>query len=204
MTEPFDLIADRYDEAFTDRAGQLAAGRWLLSELPRRARVLDLGCGAGVPTARQLTAGGLDVVGVDSSARMLDLARRNVPDADYHRADLRAVPDGIGEVDAVAAFFALLMLPRAEFVPTLVALRSRLRGRRLLALGMVEGDLDDAPIDFLGVPVRVSALPADRLADTVAAAGYRVLARHRRTVRLGDTAETQLFVYAEATAPNDR
>lgn len=166
--------------------------------------MLDLGCGAGLPTARQLTTGGLDVVGVDTSARMLDLARRNVPAAGYRRADLRAVPDEIGAVDAVAAFFSLLMLPRAEFVPTLAALRSRLRGRRLLALGMVEGDLDDAPIDFLGVPVRVSALPADEMAGAVTAAGYRVLSVRRETVEVGDTTETQLFLYAEAATPDDR
>ncbi|GAA4213275.1 class I SAM-dependent DNA methyltransferase [Actinocatenispora rupis] len=198
MTEPFDLIAERYDESFQDRTGQLAAGRWLLDELPRPARVLDLGCGSGLPTARQLTAGGLAVVGVDSSARMLDLARRNAPDAEYHLGDLRAVPDAVGEIDAVAAFFSLLMLPRAAFTPTLAGLRDRLRGPRLLALGMVDGDLDDVPVDFLGVPVRVSALPAGALRAAVEAAGFTVRALHRRTTALGDTTETHLFLYASA------
>ena len=198
MSEPFDLIADRYDEAFTDRAGQLAAGRWLLDELPRPARVLDAGCGSGLPTARQLIDGGVAVVGVDTSVRMLDLARRNVPAGEYHRADLRALPDEVGEVDAVAAFFALLMLPVGEWRDTLVALRARLRGPGLLALGMVEGQLDDTEIDFLGVPVRVSALPVDRLTDTVTAAGFTVRAVQRLTVPVGDATETQLFVCASA------
>jgi SAM-dependent methyltransferase len=198
MSEPFDEIAERYDEAAADREGQLAAGRWLLDELPRPGRVLDLGCGSGLPTARQLTDGGIEVVGVDTSARMLELARRNVPEAEFHQADLRALPDAVGTVDAVVAFFALLMLPRPQWRDTLAALRTRLHGPKLLVLGMVEGDLDDVPIEFLGVPVRVSATSGAGLSDTVSSAGYTVRALHRQEVALGDTTEFQLFVYATA------
>jgi SAM-dependent methyltransferase len=198
MGEPFDEIAERYDAAATDRAGQLAAGQWLLDELPRPGRVLDLGCGSGLPTARQLTDSGIEVVGVDASARMLALARRNVPEAEFHQADLRVLPDAVGTVDAVVAFFALLMLPRQEWCDTLAALRTRLHGPKLLALGMVEGDLDDVPIEFLGVPLRVSASSSSALTDAVTAAGYSVRALHRQEVTVGDTTEVQLFVYATA------
>lgn len=198
MSEPFDEIAERYDEAASDREGQLAAGRWLLDELPRPGRVLDLGCGSGLPTARQLTDAGVEVIGVDTSVRMLELARRNVPEAEFHQADLRALPDAVGTVDAVVAFFALLMLPRSQWRDTLAALRTRLHGPKLLVLGMVEGDLDDVPIEFLGVPVRVSAASSTGLSEMVSAAGYSVRALHRQEVALGDTTEFQLFVYATA------
>ena len=56
--------------------------------------MLDLGCGTGLPTARQLTDAGLRVTGVDLSAGMLALARANVPDAEFVQADLADLIDG--------------------------------------------------------------------------------------------------------------
>ena len=55
QAEAFDAIGDRYDEAFPHKEGQISAGAWLAGQLPAGSRILDLGCGTGLPTARQLT-----------------------------------------------------------------------------------------------------------------------------------------------------
>jgi ubiquinone/menaquinone biosynthesis C-methylase UbiE len=90
----------------------------LLTHLPNGARVLDIGCGTGIPTARQLVAAGCEVTGTDVSPVMLDLARRNVPEVTYLQRDAVDVDTSLGRFDAVVAFFALLMLPRREIVTT--------------------------------------------------------------------------------------
>jgi len=79
----FDAIGARYDEVFPHKDGQVRAGELLLDRLPAGARVLDVGCGTGLPTGRQLVAGGCEVTGIDISPVMLDLARRNVPQATF-------------------------------------------------------------------------------------------------------------------------
>jgi ubiquinone/menaquinone biosynthesis C-methylase UbiE len=68
----FDAIGTRYDEVFPHKEGQIRTVEQLLERLPGGARVLDLGCGTGVPTARQLVDGGCGVTGVDISPVMLD------------------------------------------------------------------------------------------------------------------------------------
>jgi hypothetical protein len=75
----------------------------------------------------------------------------------------------------VVAFFSLLMMPRAEIPGALARLRDVLVPGGLLVLGMVEADVDDVPIDFLGMPVRVTGYPRDELTDVVASAGFEVL-----------------------------
>lgn len=179
QAEAFDAIGDRYDEAFPHKEGQLAAGDWLLKSLPAGARVLDLGCGTGVPTARQLSEGGLDVVGVDLSEGMLERARANVPAAAFHRLDLAdlspAGKAGLGTFDAVAAFFSLLMLPRAEFPHALRLCRDLLRPQGLFALSMVEADLDDFPLPFLGNEIRVSGFLREELNGLVEDAGFDIV-----------------------------
>jgi SAM-dependent methyltransferase len=65
VAQGYDRIADAYLARFgqsTVRDANLAV---LLKELPAGAMVLDLGCGAGEPVARELVAHGFRVTGVD-------------------------------------------------------------------------------------------------------------------------------------------
>lgn len=195
----FDQIGRRYEESFVERDAQLAEGAWLIGRLAGRpARVLDLGCGGGTPTARQLLEAGIDVVGVDESAVMLDLARTQAPGGRYEQRDLRDL-GGLGEFDAVVAFFALIMLPKADIPPLLRGVRELLRGPRLLQLAMVLGDFDQFPISFLGVPAKVCAYPPDELRQLVAEAGFEVLElREVAAEAEPNRLEVQLFLRAQA------
>lgn len=175
QAEAFDAIGDRYADAFPHKEGQLATGAWLADELPPGSRVLDLGCGTGEPTAAQLVAAGHRVTGIDLSAGMLKLCRDNVPEGDFHRmdiADLEAY--GLGPFDGAAAFFSLLMLPRAEIPYALRMLHGRLRPGAPLALGMVEADINDFSIPFLGHTIRVSGYLRDDLRRAVREAGFEI------------------------------
>jgi SAM-dependent methyltransferase len=55
------------------------------------ARVVDLGCGAGIPATRELARHGLQVLGVDFSAVQLHRAQRLVPAARFVQADMAAL-----------------------------------------------------------------------------------------------------------------
>jgi SAM-dependent methyltransferase len=175
----FDAIGDRYDEAFPARQSQLEAGSWLAAALPPASRVLDLGCGTGVPTARQLADAGHRVTGVDLSAGMLELARANVPEGEFIRADFAELPPGPpmepGSFAGATAFFSLLMLRRAEIPAALRTVHELLEPRGLLALSMVEADMDDVPIPFLGHTIRVSGYLRDDLRHIVRDAGFEVI-----------------------------
>jgi SAM-dependent methyltransferase len=46
-------------------------------------RVVDLGCGTGI-WARELTDAGYQVIGMDLSPAMIELARQRVPEAEFH------------------------------------------------------------------------------------------------------------------------
>ncbi len=184
QAEAFDAIGDRYDEAFPTKDGQLAAGAWLAASLAPGSRVLDLGCGTGLPSARQLALAGHHVVGVDNSRVMVELARDNVPQATFHQLDLadlrpggpgEASAGGAGSYDGVMAFFSLLMLPRREIPHTLRMVAELLVPGGLLALGMVEADLDDYAIPFLGRMIRVSGYLRDELRLIVMDAGFDVV-----------------------------
>jgi ubiquinone/menaquinone biosynthesis C-methylase UbiE len=199
----FDDIGERYDQAFPHKDGQIAAGQWLIGQLASGARVLDAGCGTGVPSARQLQEAGLRVTGIDISEVMLALARRNVPDADLRQLDLTEVGDDLGRFDAAVAFFSLLMLPRADIPAALARLRDVLVPGGLLVVGMVEADVDDVPIEFLGMPVWVTGYPRDELARVVESAGFEIVQARDLSYAPVSTQvapEVQLFLYCRRGA----
>lgn len=197
----FDLIAERYDEAFTDRNAQLAAGRWLIDQLPPGARILDLGCGSGLPTAIQLAEAGFEVVGTDESGRMLDLARKRVPTATFLQRDLRDLED-LGTFDAVVSFFSLLMLPRADIAQVLSAVRKLLTDDGLLAISMVYGDMDYLPINFLGVSTFATCWPTDQLVQVAVDAGFELVEVEEVDVQAEpERVERQIYLRARVS-PN--
>ena len=178
QAEAYDTMGSRYDEAFPHKEGQVECVERLLVQLRPNAEVLDVGCGSGLPTARQLDAAGCRVTGIDISPVMLEAARENVPGARFLQQDVVDLdPDG-AEYDAVVAFFSLLNLPKARIGETLGLLHRSLAPGGWLAYAMVEADVDDVAITFLGTRLRVSGYPRYELRKVLAEAGFESTWEH--------------------------
>ncbi|MDN3357977.1 class I SAM-dependent methyltransferase [Actinomadura sp. DC4] len=194
----FDRIGEHYDAAFPHKEGQIAAGEWLLERLAPGSRVLDVGCGTGIPTARQLSDAGHKVTGVDISGEMLRLAHRDVPDAEFRHLDIADLDPTLGAFAAVVAFFSLLMLPRAEIPSALTKIHQVIEPEGYFLLSMVEADLDDTPIHFLGSPVRVTGYVRSELEKLVIEAGFEVIGLRHLSYAPASTEllpEVQLFLF---------
>ena len=79
-------LAYTHDVGFGDFARNAAPGvlRLLRDRGVADGLVVDVGCGSGI-WARELVDAGYDVLGIDQSAAMIDLARRRVPEAAFRR-----------------------------------------------------------------------------------------------------------------------
>jgi SAM-dependent methyltransferase len=101
-------------------------------------RALDIGCGTGHQAAA-LAAVGAHVVGVDSDAAMLDLARAEHPDVRFELVDAQdadaLVRAAAGPVDAVLSNAALHWMPRQDDVIGGVARVLRPGGRFVVEMG---------------------------------------------------------------------
>jgi len=109
----YDLIADWYP---TDRGGTVGVKEALAvaATLHADSRILDLGCGNGVPITEGLVETGHRVVGLDSSTEMLAHFRANLPGSPVVRGDARRCPFSTGSFDAVVSWGMMFHLPRRE------------------------------------------------------------------------------------------
>lgn len=200
----FDQLVQRYEAAYLDRPEQVRAGLWLAECLGIGARVLDVGCGTGVPTARQLVDAGMQVVGIDISPAMISAASVSVPEANFYNCDVLDFTET--GFDGAVAFFSLLMLPRSDILRALSVLHKVIKPGGYLLISMVEVDLDDAPVKFLDTDVRVSGYRRDELCRVVEQSSFGIL--DMRVVAYTpaiDQAEleTHLYVFAQRSSSDE-
>ena len=139
----YDEISEAYrgdDEPQHRPGGSSRYVEWvarLEATVPPRGRILDLGCGNGVPVCRQPASAGYVVTGVDFSAVQIERARRLVPSATFLVADMTAVSFAPESFEAVLALYSLIHVPLAEQPVLLARVREWLMpgGRGLLITG---------------------------------------------------------------------
>ncbi|MGI3211997.1 magnesium protoporphyrin IX methyltransferase [Roseovarius tibetensis] len=118
----------------TVRAGRDRMRAQILSRLPADMtglRVLDAGCGAGQMTA-ELAARGADVVAVDISPALVDIARARLPHHLQHRVSFHSgdmLEAGLGPVDHVVAMDSLIYYTQPDLARALAGLADRTRGK---------------------------------------------------------------------------
>lgn len=181
----YDRIAERYARWLSDEVVDDVRPRYtqlLLDALPAGAAVLDLGCGGGGPTTRQL-AERFALTGVDLSARQVELSRQNVPNATFRQADMTTLSFEPSSFDAVASFYALGHLPYGELPGLLARVGAWLRPGGLLvaSMGARENPGEVEP-DWLGAPMYFSGYGPAENKRFVEAAGLEIESARPETI----------------------
>jgi len=107
----YDRLAERYhiERGRFDNWNEVEA---FSSRLPASARVLDAGCGTGVPVADYLVKAGYEVVGIDISEGMIATARKNVPGAAFDQMNMTAINFPPESFDGLISCYAIIHVPR--------------------------------------------------------------------------------------------
>ena len=214
MTAPHDpkrVVADGYDQIAERYAAWGATGvreterdfytTVLLDALPVGADVLELGCGAGIPTTQRL-AERFAVTGIDISARQIALARRNVPDATFIHADMTAL-DIRARVIRCGLRVLCVRSCAARGARRAAASRSRrwLRPAGLFVASFSnEGSAGEIDDDWLGAPMYFSGYDAETNAQLVRDAGFVIVTARPETAEEFGRPTTFFWIVARKAA----
>ncbi len=166
------------------------------ARLASGARVLDLGCGPGMPTTKVL-ASRFEVTGVDISEAQLEAARRSVPEASFVHGDLTQIDFPPGSFDGVTAFYAISHVPREEHGPLFERVARWLVPGGLFLATLGSRDDPDWTGEWLGQPMFFSSHDADANRRLLSAANFELLIDEVIETREPDGAVPFLWVLAQ-------
>ena len=172
----YDVIGDHFLE-WRDQIVDGPRREWseaLTSRLGDGARILELGCGAGVPDTL-LLAERFRVTGVDISGEQISRARANVPDAEFIHADFTALELEPAQFEAVAAFYSFNHTPRDLLAGLFESIRSWLVPDGLLLAAFGTSDTGSWTGDWLGTTMFFSSFPPETTRRMLSGAGFELL-----------------------------
>ncbi len=201
VAQGYDHIAEQYSQwtsrNSTEQNDRTYYTSLLLERLPIGAHVLELGCGAGIPTTRTF-AERFNVTGVDLSMRQVSLARKNVPNATFLQADMTTLDFQPASFDAIAAFYSIIHVPRSEHPQLLRPITSWLRPGGLFVASMGASSTETGfEQDWLGAPMFWSHFDSETNLRLVEEAGLNILSAMERTADEDGVPVTFLWIVAQ-------
>lgn len=172
-----------YDEIFEWYVGErnpdagIADVAAFCNTLAPGARLLDLGCGDGVPITRLLVERGFEVYGVDSSLKMIAGFRANFPKARAECATIRDA-DFFGTTFAAVVAWGVLFHLTAEdqaYAMAKIAGRLEPKGKLLFTSGDEQGTRTGS---MNGVTLSYTSLGRELYAKILQENGLRLLHNH--------------------------
>jgi SAM-dependent methyltransferase len=208
-----DLVRRGYDavsHAYRNDAGESSRdgaettstyAEWigeLVSRLDTGARVLDIGCGNGLPADRLLVDAGMAVTGVDISEVQIERARELVPAATFVCSDIVDFELEPSSLDAVVSLYALIHVPLDDQRELLPRVFAALRPGGLL-LAIVGDERWSGVDDYLGAPMFWDHTDADTYLTWLRDGGFEIV-WHRR-IPEGDVAHTLVLARRPERVP---
>lgn len=122
----------------------------VLKDLSSNPRILELGCGSGVPITRLLLDHDAEVVANDISSKQIEMAKARCPNARLIAGDMTALSFEPASFDGAVSFYAIFHLPRSEQQAMLAKIHMWLRPGSLFAFNLATMDEEEIHGEFLG------------------------------------------------------
>ena len=143
IRDSYDRLADEYARQIYNELQHKPMDRELLNRFAAdkagRGEVCDMGCGPG-QVARYLRDAGTSVFGLDLSPGMLEQARKLNPDISFREGNMLALDLPDGALAGIAAFYAIVNIPRESHPTVFREMMRVLQPGGLLLLAFHTGD----------------------------------------------------------------
>ena len=143
IRESYDRLAEEYTRRIADELQHKPLDRELLDRFAKQTKgrddVCDMGCGPG-HVARYLRDAGASVFGLDLSPGMLEQAQKLNPDIPFREGNMLSLDIPDGSLAGVAAFYAIVNIPRQSLPLVFREIWRVLQSRGLLLLAFHIGN----------------------------------------------------------------
>ena len=179
IRDSYDRLAEEYTRRISDELQHKPLDRELLDRFARetggRGEVCDMGCGPG-HVARYLRDAGASVFGLDLSPGMVDQARKLNSDIPFREGNMLSLDRADGSLAGIAAFYAIVNIPRLSLPLVFREMHRVLRPAGLLLLAFHTGNEVLHEDELWGQKISMDFLlfPASEIKLILEAAGFTI------------------------------
>jgi len=200
IMKPKEIVKSGYNQIY--RKYQKKRNIWknwkelndLAKRLPKNSKILDVGCGSGIPVAKFLVGKKFDVIGIDLSENMVKMARKNVPNGKFYVMDMEKMKFPSESFDSIVAFYSIIHIPRKHHRRILNNFYRILKPSGFLLITAGFGD-DEYSIEnnWFGAKMYWSHFDKETNLELIKKAGFRIVWSRP----IGSRKERHLFVLAQ-------
>ncbi len=193
----YDIVAEKYVSKRFEDLTEMSFLPEFADCIPKGGKVLDLGCGAGIPFTQYLSDR-FEATGIDISSKQIDLARKNVPNATFLCGDMTNMKFLNTEFHGVLAFYSIIHVPRDEHNTLFQEIYRILKidGVVLMSLHSKD-DPESIYDDFFDTKMYWSGFDAKTNLKLLKQVGFHIIWSKLVEDSLGDN--KHLFVFAKKT-----
>ncbi len=147
----------------------------LVTYLKPKSKILDIGCGSGVPISKYFFDQNFDVTGLDISEEMIKLAKNNLPQCTFLVQDMTDINLPNNSFDAIVAFYSIIHVPREEHKTLLQKLHSLLKKGGYILITMGSDEWEDTSEDFHGAKMFWSHYDSKKNIKLVKESGFDII-----------------------------
>ena len=193
----YDQIASSYANIFSKPSSHLDK---FLELLPSPAKILDVGCGTGTDS-NFVASKGHQVVGVDLSEEMLNIAKSSFPQIDFRLEDMRDIDFSKNQFDGIIASCSLIHIPKKDVPKTLRQFSKLLKPKGIIYLQLQSGPSEEV---FVKEPFKpdeklfLNIISLDEIKKLLTGAGFRTVFQLQRPPKSKEELNyTKLYLIAQ-------
>jgi ubiquinone/menaquinone biosynthesis C-methylase UbiE len=173
VREGYNKIAEEYnrDREKFDNSREIQEFIRYLSE---GASVLDIGCGTGIPILKILVSEGYDATGIDFSTGMLQVAKRNVPQATLIHGDVTKTTFDENSFDGIISTYAIIHIHKSLHATMYARIYKWLKPGGVMLMGTAHSEWEEIA-EYYGVDMAWSHPAPEASLEMVKQTGFEIL-----------------------------
>ncbi|MCD4759608.1 class I SAM-dependent methyltransferase [archaeon] len=193
----YDKIAEPYAKEFSKPSKYI---KEFLALLPKNAKILDVGCGVGVD-AGFMSSKDFEIIGIDLSKKMLNIARQKFPQINFRKQDIRKIDFPPNSFDGILASCSLIHIPKKDVPDLLEKFHQILKKDGTIYLALQGGKSEEIFIDEPFKPdekLFLNIISFDEIKNLLVKNGFSIVKKYEREPKSkGELNYTKLYVIAK-------
>lgn len=165
----------------------------IFRRMPENGKVLDLGCGYGLPFDRYIVDNGYNLIGVDIAEKHVKGARERFPEAKFIQGDFFDQDFDENSFEAIVSFYAIFHIPREEHKELFEKMHGWLKENGVILVTMGPGEMDNHRGEIGGEEMVWSSYSQEKNVELIEESGFSVLETYVEDWR----EETHQWILAE-------